>query len=100
VIHPFKSFQIKGFREDHECHELSFDHINHQTLETVIEFVYTSRIILNEGNVHQVMMASKMLQIETLSSVCCLFIGSIMNADNCIFIEHFSRDYGCINLAK
>jgi hypothetical protein len=100
VIHRFKSFQIEGFRENYECDELSLDHIAHPTLETVIEFVYTSRIVLTEGNIHQVMMASKMLQIETLSSVCCLYIGIRMYADNCIFIEHFSRDYGCINLAK
>lgn len=96
----FKAMFAGGFKENRNCDEIFIDHINDFTLKTIIDFIYTSQLVIKENNVQHLLVASKMLQIEDIVVACCAYLYLNMDASNCIGFEGFANTYGCSTLAK
>ncbi len=96
----FKAMLAGGFRENNDCETITIDNLNYSTLETLIDFIYTSRIVIRETNVQNLLPAAILLQIEDVVNACCIYLSQNMDSNNCIGIEQFAREYGCIHLAK
>jgi hypothetical protein len=96
----FKALLAGGFREDNCCQTITVENMNHSTLSALIDFIYTSKIVIQETNVQQLLPAASQLQIEDVVNACCVYLSQNIDANNCIGIEEFAREYGCINLAK
>jgi hypothetical protein len=96
----FKAMLAGGFRENNDCETITIDNLNYSTLETLIDFIYTSRIVIRETNVQNLLPAAILLQIEDVVNACCIYLSQNMDSNNCIGIEQFAVEYGCIHLAK
>jgi hypothetical protein len=96
----FKAMFAGGFRENRCCEEVFVDHISHAVLKSLIDFIYTNKIIIKETNVQSLLVASKMLQIEDVVNACCVYLYLNMDASNCIGVEDFAKTYGCVALSK
>jgi hypothetical protein len=97
----FKAMFSGGFKEDYRpCQEIIIEQISFPILETIVEFVYTSKIIIRETNVEFLLPAAKMLQIEDIVNACCTYLQLNMDNSNCISIAEFAKTYGCVNLIK
>lgn len=66
----------------------------------MIDFVYSGKLVVNEKNVQDLLVASKMLQIEEIVNACCIYLYLNMDASNCIGFEDFAKTYGCVSLSK
>lgn len=96
----FRAMFAGGFKEDKCCHEIMVEQISFNILETIVEFIYTSKIIVRETNVEFLLPAAKMLQIDDIVRACCMYLRSNMDPNNCISIAEFAKVYGCVNLVK
>ena len=70
------------------------------SLLQIVEFIYTSKVIISDSTVQNLLVASKMLQIEEIVNACCIYLSVHMDSANCIGIYDFAQTYGCANLAK
>ena len=70
------------------------------SLLQIVEFIYTSKVIISDSTVQNLLAASKMLQIEEIVKACCIYLYVHMDSNNCIGIQEFAQTYGCANLAK
>ena len=80
--------------------EILIDQINYMTLVQIVEFIYTSKVIISDSSVQNLLAASKMLQIEEIVNACCIYLFVNMDSSNCIGIYDFAQTYGCATLAK
>jgi hypothetical protein len=90
----------KGFKEDNNSREIIIEGISFPSLEAIINFIYTSEIIIKESNVQNLLVSAKILQIDDVVNSCCIFLNLNMDATNCIGIEDFAGSMGCMHLAK
>ena len=95
-------FASDSFKENKECKELTIENesIDHSILEQLIDFLYTAQIYINENNVQTLLPAAKFLQIEEVVNACCVFLHLNIDSNNCIGIEEFAMQYGCVDLMK
>ena len=70
------------------------------SLLQIVEFIYTSKVIISYSTVQNLLVDSKMLQIEDIVNACCIYLYVHMDSANCIGIYDFAQTYGCANLAK
>lgn len=64
-----------------------------QTFETILDFMYTSEIILNESNITEIFPAAELFQLCTLEDVCVDFFINQLCASNCLGIWRYGRNY-------
>ena len=67
-------------------------------LKIIIDFIYSSELIINEINVTELLPAAKLLQIDDIVNACSVFLNLNMNASNCIGFEEFASRFGCVEL--
>ena len=96
----FKAMFAGGFKEDKCCHEIVIEQISFSILEAIVDFIYTSKIVVRETNVEFLLPAAKMLQIDDIVKACCMYLCLNMDSNNCISIAEFGKVYGCVNLVK
>ncbi len=93
-------YKNKGFKEENNLREIVIEGISFSSLEAIINFIYTSEIVIKETNVQNLLVSAKILQIEDVVNSCCIFLNLNMDATNCIGIEEFAGSMGCQALAK
>lgn len=97
----FRAMFAGGFRENISCQEVSIDpQISYSVLKSIIEFIYTSEIIIKDYNVQELLVAAKILQIEEIVNSCAVYLCMNIDSSNCFAIEDFAKSYGCVELAK
>jgi len=67
-------------------------------VELVIEFVYTSKININQNNVQTLLRVSTILQVSLVQEKCCEFLEKQLDPSNCLGIYTFAELHGCIEL--
>jgi hypothetical protein len=93
-------FTTIGFAENQDAKEIFIEDISFDILNQIVEFLYTAKITINELNVQSLLPAAKFLQIEDIVNACCMFLSFNMDSTNCIGIEEFASNYGCVDLTK
>jgi hypothetical protein len=97
----FKCLFTSGFKENEKCDQVCMDHIcSFSILESIVNFIYSGKVVVTESNVQSLLMASKILQVSGLDQACCMFLYLNLDSTNCIGVELFSRDCGCVILSK
>jgi hypothetical protein len=98
----FKCLFTSGFREnENNCDNVNMEHIcSFSTLELIVDFMYSGKVLITESNLQNLLMACKMLQVSDLDQACCMFLFMNLDSKNCLGIEIFSRECGCIMLSK
>ena len=69
--------------------------IEPDTLEVLLDFVYTSVLKISEENVQSLLAGSSLLQLVPVVEACCDFLQGCLDPDNCIGISVFADMHGC-----
>lgn len=91
----FTSGMAESFLEHVEIHGVNAD-----VFGTILHFIYTGEVEVNEDNVQQLLPASKMLQVEDIEVMCCDFLKRELDSSNSVGIYLFSDAHSCSPLSK
>uniref|UniRef100_A0A8B9TQQ8 Kelch like family member 30 n=1 Tax=Anas platyrhynchos TaxID=8839 RepID=A0A8B9TQQ8_ANAPL len=64
-------------------------------LETLLDFAYTGKVTINQGNVEGLMRTSSQLHFPTIQKACSRYLRQQMDATNCLGICEFAESHGC-----
>ncbi|NXV72945.1 KLH30 protein, partial [Atlantisia rogersi] len=64
-------------------------------LEMLLDFAYTGKVTINQGNVEGLMQTSSQLHFPTIQKVCSRYLRQQMDATNCLGICEFGESHGC-----
>ncbi|XP_033005921.1 kelch-like protein 30 [Lacerta agilis] len=64
-------------------------------METLIDFAYTGKVTINQGNVEALIRTSNQLHFPVLRKVCSRYLRQQMDATNCLGICEFGELHGC-----
>ena len=70
-----------------------------KSVELLVEFAYTAKIKITEGNVQFLLPVACILQIGAVKDACCEFLESQMDPTNCLGIRDYAEIYGCDHLS-
>ncbi|XP_021375685.1 kelch-like protein 6 [Mizuhopecten yessoensis] len=95
----FNAMFNSGFRESNEK-RVCLQGVDKQTFEMILSFLYTGEDHINNANVSQLLMASVMLQVTSLQTICENFLRQNLNIDNCVGVWRMATAYGLQHLVK
>ncbi|OTF75594.1 kelch-like protein, partial [Euroglyphus maynei] len=72
--------------------------IDEHAMELLIDFAYTSHIIIEENNVQVLLPAACLLQMNEIQEVCCEFLRRELDPSNCLGIRSFADTHSCQDL--
>lgn len=78
--------------------EIKINDIDEHAMELLIDFAYTSRIIIEESNVQVLLPAACLLQMIEIQEVCCEFLKRELDPSNCLGIRSFADTHACKDL--
>ncbi|MGH0124317.1 UNVERIFIED_CONTAM: hypothetical protein FKN15_032631 [Acipenser sinensis] len=64
-------------------------------LDTILDFAYTGKLTINQGNVEGLIRTSSQLQFATVRKVCSRYLQHQIDATNCLGILKFGEMHGC-----
>jgi len=67
-------------------------------MELLVDFAYTSHIIVEEANVQVLLPAACLLQMSEIQDVCCEFLKRQLDPTNCLGIRAFADTHSCQEL--
>ncbi|XP_027656890.1 kelch-like protein 30 isoform X1 [Falco biarmicus] len=69
--------------------------VDPSALEMLLDFTYTGKVTINQGNVEGLMRTSSQLHFPTIQKVCSRYLRQQMDATNCLGICEFGESHGC-----
>ncbi|XP_076811701.1 kelch-like protein 25 [Clavelina lepadiformis] len=88
----FKKMFTTKMRESY-LNEGSVKEVSGPRMASIINFIYTSCIILTYDNVYDVLEAAEYLRITSLKEYCRKFFKASLNGENCLKIRSYSNRY-------
>ncbi|XP_056133641.1 kelch-like protein 30 [Lampris incognitus] len=64
-------------------------------LSCLLDFAYTGKLTINQGNVEELICTSSQLQFQTVRAVCSRYLQHQIDATNCLGILEFGEIHGC-----
>ncbi|CAF3735659.1 unnamed protein product [Rotaria socialis] len=74
--------------------------IKGDTMNLIIDFIYTHEITLNENNIYEILPATNQLQVLELFSLCENYLYQKLSPENAIGIREFASFFYCKNLSE
>lgn len=68
------------------------------SIEAIINFVYTSKITINQKNVQALLRVASLLQVNLVQKKCSDFLEKQLDPSNCLGIYAFAEMHGCVHL--
>uniref|UniRef100_A0A1A8C2Z3 BTB domain-containing protein n=2 Tax=Nothobranchius kadleci TaxID=1051664 RepID=A0A1A8C2Z3_NOTKA len=87
----FKAMFTGGMREQ-GMREIKLHGVNKVGLKNIIDFIYTSKVSLDMGNLQDTLEAANFLQVMTVLSFCNKLLSSEITIDNCVEVEQIATD--------
>ncbi|XP_076820201.1 kelch-like protein 12 isoform X1 [Clavelina lepadiformis] len=103
VVGSFSEYFKKMFTtkmKESYSNEGSVKEISGPTMASIINFIYTSCIILTHDNVYDVLEAAEYLRITSLKEQCKIFFKASLNGENCLKIRSYSNRYNMGDLVQ
>lgn len=94
----FKAMFSANLRESGQTN-IPFHDIDSCVLEAILNFVYTSEIVITDNNVEDILVAADFIQLNSLRNLCCQYLQAQMNTSNCIGIYLIAKARNCNGLA-
>ena len=79
---------------------VTLNDIEANVMELLVNYAYTSEIIINRQNVQALLSASNLLEILPVKEACCSYLEQNMDETNCIGIHCFAEAHACTDLQK
>uniref|UniRef100_A0A452I118 BTB domain-containing protein n=1 Tax=Gopherus agassizii TaxID=38772 RepID=A0A452I118_9SAUR len=92
--HYFNAMFTGDFIESISAH-VELKEVDPVVMETLIDFAYTGKITINQGNVEALIRTSNQLHFPTIRKVCSRYLRQQMDATNCLGICEFGENHGC-----
>ena len=80
--------------------EVTIRDIDEVAMELLIDFCYTSHIIVEESNVQTLLPAACLLQLAEIQDICCEFLKRQLDPSNCLGIRAFADTHSCRELLR
>ena len=78
---------------------LNLSHIAEDSLEAIVNYIYTGRIDIKESNYLSLLDSANQLELPKLVNLCGDFLLSRLDMENCIGIHILAETYACLALA-
>ena len=85
---------------EHKEKFVKLNSISFQILKTLIDFIYTGKIEIDQINVQELLAAADMLQLPEVVSGCAQFLCRELHPSNALGILRFSEAHNCKELAE
>ena len=103
VLGSLSSFFDKMFdidmKEKRE-NEAEINGVTEDTLEDILDFVYTGSITLTMNNVYEIVEAAHFMDLPYVTETCMEYLGSQINAKTCLTIRAYAQRYDFEGLLK
>ncbi|XP_076814959.1 kelch-like protein 12 [Clavelina lepadiformis] len=86
--------------KESDSNEGSIKEVSGPTMASIINFIYTSCIILTHDNVCDVLEAAEYLRIPSLKEQCKIFFKASLNGEGCLKILSYSNQYNMGDLLQ
>lgn len=87
----FKAMFTGGMREQ-EMREIKLHGVTKLGLKNIIDFIYTSKVNLDMGNLQDTLEAANFLQVMPVLGFCNQLLSSEITIDNCVEVERIATD--------
>ncbi|XP_063353652.2 kelch-like protein 9 [Pelmatolapia mariae] len=87
----FKAMFTGGMREQ-EMREIKLHGVTKLGLKNIIDFIYTSKVSLDMGNLQDTLEAANFLQVMPVLRFCNQLLSSEITIDNCVEVERIATD--------
>lgn len=76
---------------------VSLDHlgIGENTFRLILNYIFTAEVSLNPNNIQDVLLAADQLLMSDLKDMCCEYLNTCINSQNCIGILDFTSQLSC-----
>ncbi|XP_045476736.1 ring canal kelch homolog [Harmonia axyridis] len=94
---PYFYAMFNSFEESKQD-RITLKEVDHQALVLLIEYAYTSEVLVTEENVQALLPAANLLQLMDVRDACCDFLQAQLHPTNCLGIRAFADIHGCLDL--
>lgn len=97
---PYFRAMFTGELAESRQTEVTIRDIDESAMEILIDFCYTSHIVVEESNVQTLLPAACLLQLAEIQEVCCQFLKTQLDPSNCLGIRAFADTHACRDLLR
>lgn len=97
----FKAMFAGNLAESQQtCEKVVINGIESNTLKLLLEYAYTSQVMINKANVQALLSAANLLEVLPVREACCQFLERHMDETNCLGIHCFAETHACSELMQ
>lgn len=97
---PYFHAMFTGELAESRQTEINIRDIDERAMELLIDFCYTSHIVVEESNVQTLLPAACLLQLGEIQETCCEFLKRQLDPSNCLGIRAFADTHACRDLLR
>ena len=71
-----------------------------EILTQLIDYIYTSKVVVSQENVQNLLSAANLLDLLPVRDACCRFLDQHMDESNCLGIQNFAEAHNCTDLQE
>lgn len=94
---PYFYAMFTGFEESRQD-KITIQGVDFHALQLLVEYVYSSVVVVTEENVQVLLTAANLLQLTDVRDACCDYLQSQLDPSNCLGIREFADIHGCLDL--
>ncbi|XP_059419422.1 kelch-like protein 6 [Carassius carassius] len=83
--HYFRAMFCNDLREKHE-ENINIKGIDADTMRILLEYTYTSKVIITKDNVQRMLEAASLFQFPHIVDACTSYLADVLHPDNCVGI--------------
>ena len=95
----FRACFTNSMIETESVEPLELNNIDEDSLNAIIDYIYTGSIDLSDANYLPILDAANQLELPKLVESCCEFLLSNLDVSNCLAIHDLSEQYLCYSLS-
>ena len=95
---PFFAKLLQSDMKERDEGIIRLEEISESIMEDVLEFIYTGRVVINEENANDLVIAADYLFIVCLKTISARFLEQQLTIANCISTFYFAEKYQCEEL--
>lgn len=95
---PYFHAMFTGELQESRQREVIIRDIDEAAMDLLVDFAYTSHVVVEEGNVQVLLPAACLLQMTEIQDVCCEFLKRQLDPSNCLGIRAFADTHSCQDL--
>ena len=97
---PYFRAMFTGAMSESSQTEVTIRDVDEAAMDILIDFCYTSNIVVEENNVQTLLPAACLLQLAEIQDVCCEFLKRQLDPSNCLGIRAFADTHACRDLLR